>query len=90
MREETDADDAGEAQSVSFILPGEVVSGDSSDAAIEEYLDSAESADESGSHAEQTAESGAEGEQVAAEDEALRACVEELVAAVAENETAGS
>ena len=78
------------SEGAGIIVPFDVVSSEFSDAAIEEYLDNQESTGESGRQADQASESSADGEQVAAEDEAVRVYVEELVAALAENETAGS
>jgi cyclophilin family peptidyl-prolyl cis-trans isomerase len=89
-KEDSDETKADMSKGADVIEPSDVVSSELNAAAIEEYLDNEESADESGRQANQTSESSGDGERIEAEDEALRVYVEELVAAVAENETAGS
>ena len=89
-KDNSDEDKSDTGEGAKIIVPFDVVSSDHSDAAIEEYLDDEEPTDESGRPADRASQSSDDDEQVVAEDEELRVYAEELVAAVAENETAGS
>ena len=89
-KNDSDEGEADTSEGTNMIVPLDVVSRELNAAAVEEYPGNEELTDESGREADQVSESSREGEQVTAEDEALMICVEELVAAVAEKETAGS